>query len=350
MVTLGGDSHKRTHTLVAVDENGRQLAQRTLLATKAGHLEALQWAGRWSERKWALEDCRHVSRRFEADLLAAGELVVRVPSKLTAGARKAARTSGKSDPIDALAVARAALREPDLPVAKLEGAGREVRLLLDHREDLVGERTRIQNRLRWHLHELEPEAVIPARMLSRYHTLAELEGRLRSQHGVVVEIAIELVVRIRELTRCINRLEADIAGRVSGLAPTLMQLTGCGALCAAKVVGEAAGVSRFRSKAAFAMNNGTAPVPASSGNQKRHRLNRGGNRQLNAALHRIAVTQLSRPGPAKDYVARRLANGNTKTEAVRALKRRISDEVYRRLLHDERALLTSPSSKFEAAA
>jgi len=350
MVTLGGDSHKRTHTLVAVDENGRQLAQRTLLATKAGHLEALQWAGRWSERKWALEDCRHVSRRFEADLLAAGELVVRVPSKLTAGARKAARTSGKSDPIDALAVARAALREPELPVAKLEGAGREVRLLLDHREDLVGERTRIQNRLRWHLHEFEPEAVIPARMLSRYHTLTELEGRLRTQHGVVVEIAVELVVRIRELTRRINQLEEDIAGRVSGLAPTLMQLTGCGALCAAKVVGEAAGVSRFRSKAAFAMNNGTAPVPASSGNQKRHRLNRGGNRQLNAALHRIAVTQLSRPGPAKDYVARRLANGNTKTEAVRALKRRISDEVYRRLLHDERALLTSPSSKFEAAA
>ena len=350
MVTLGGDSHKRTHTLVAVDENGRQLAQRTLLATKAGHLEALQWAGRWSERKWALEDCRHVSRRFEADLLAAGELVVRVPSKLTGGARKAARTSGKSDPIDALAVARAALREPDLPVAKLEGAGREVRLLLDHREDLVGERTRIQNRLRWHLHEFEPEAVIPARMLSRYHTLTELEGRLRTQHGVVVEIAVELVVRIRELTRRINQLEEDIAGRVSGLAPTLMQLTGCGALCAAKVVGEAAGVSRFRSKAAFAMNNGTAPVPASSGNQKRHRLNRGGNRQLNAALHRIAVTQLSRPGPAKDYVARRLTNGNTKTEAVRALKRRISDEVYRRLLHDERALLTSPSSKFEAAA
>ena len=335
---------------MAVDQNGRQLAQKTLLATKAGHLEALQWAARWSQRKWALEDCRHVSRRFEADLLAAGELVVRVPSKLTGGARKVARTSGKSDPIDTLAVARAALREPDLPVAKLEGAGREVRLLLDHREDLVGERTRIQNRLRWHLHELEPEAVIPARMLSRYHTLAELEGRLRSQHGVVVEIAIELVVRIRELTRCINRLEADIAGRVSGLAPTLMQLTGCGALCAAKVVGEAAGVSRFRSKAAFAMNNGTAPVPASSGNQMRHRLNRGGNRQLNAAMHRIAVTQLSRPGPAKDYVARRLANGNTKTEAVRALKRRISDEVYRRLLHDERAVLASPSGSVEVAA
>src|SRR5216683_1447107 len=309
MVTLGGDSHKQTHTLVAVDDNGRQLAQKTSPATKTGHLEVLQWARRWPERRWALEDCRHVSRRFEADLLVAGEVVVRVPSKLTGGARKVARTSGKSDPIDALAVARAALREPDLPVAKLEGPGRDVRLLLDHREDLVGERTRIQNRLRWHLHELEPEAAIPARMLSRYHSLAEIEQRLGRHRGVV----------------------AEIAHRVGGLAPTLMNLSGCGALCAAKVVGEAAGVSRFRSRAAFAMNNGTAPVQASSGNQKRHRLNRGGNRQLNVAMHRIAITQLSRPGPAKDYVAKRLAAGNTKTEAIRALKRRISDEVYRRL-------------------
>src|SRR5713101_2912555 len=316
MVTLGGDSHKQTHTLVAVDDNGRQLAQKTSPATKTGHLEVLQWARRWPERRWALEDCRHVSRRFEADLV----------------------------------VARAALREPDLPVAKLEGPGRDVRLLRDHREDLVGERTRIQNRLRWHLHELEPEAAIPARMLSRYHSLTEIEQRLGRHRGVVAEIALELVVRVRELTRRINELEADIEHRVGGLAPTLMSLSGCGALCAAKVVGEAAGVSRFRSRAAFAMNNGTAPVLASSGNQKRHRLNRGGNRQLNVAMHRIAITQLSRPGPAKDYVAKRLAAGNTKTEAIRALKRRISDEVYRRLLQDERASLTNNVSSSVAAA
>ncbi|HAC46775.1 MAG TPA: IS110 family transposase [Chloroflexi bacterium] len=350
MVTLGGDSHKRTHTLVAVDDNGRQLAQRTLLATRAGHLEALQWAGRWPERRWALEDCRHVSRRFEADLLVAGEVVVRVPSKLTGAARKVARTTGKSDPIDALAVARAALREPDLPVAKLDGPGREVRLLLDHREDLVGERTRTQNRLRWHLHELEPEIEIPARTLTRYHTLAEVEQRLNSHHGVVAAIGHELVIRVRELTRRINELEGEIERRVSGLVPTLLQLNGCGALCAAKVVGEAAGVSRFRSRAAFAMHNGTAPVPVSSGNQQRHRLNRGGNRQLNVAMHRIAVTQLKRPGPAQDYMAKRMAAGNTKTEALRALKRRISDEVYRRMLQDERASLGSKVGACEAAA
>ncbi len=350
MVTLGGDSHKRTHTLVAVDENGRELAHKTVRATSVGHLEAMQWAVRWSARTWALEDCRHVSRRFEGDLLAAGELVIRVPSKMTGGERKVARTSGKSDPIDALAVARAALREPSLPVAKLEGAGREVRLLLDHREDLVGERTRIENRLRWHLHELQPEVEIPPRMLSRKRTLVGVEQGLRRHSGVVAEIALELVARIAELTRRINQLELEIKRRVELLTPALLQLHGCGPLCAAKLVGEAAGVSRFRSRAAFAMNNGTAPVQASSGNQKRHRLNRGGNRQLNAAIHRIAVTQLSRGGPARDYVTRRLALGNTKTEAVRALKRRISDEVYRRLLQDERRLESAVSTTTGAAA
>jgi transposase len=350
MVTLGSDSHKRTHTLVVIDENGRQLAQKTLLATSTGHLEALQWASRWPERRWALEDCRQVSRRLEADLVVAGEVVVRVPPKLTVVARKVARTTGKSDPIDALAVARAALREPNLPVARLDGPSREVRLLLDHRDDLVGERTRTQNRLRWHLHELEPEAEIPARMLSRYRTLTDVERRLKGHHGVVAAIALELVSRIRDLTVRINELEDEVERRVSGLAPTLLQLNGCGALCAGKVIGEAAGVSRFRSRAAFAMNNGTAPVPVSSGNQKRHRLNRGGNRQLNLAMHRIAVTQLKRPGPAQDYVAKRMAAGNTKTEALRALKRRISDEVYRRLLHDERALLINDGGTSGAAA
>ena len=350
MVTVGSDSHKRTHTLVAVDENGRQVGQRTVPATTAGHLEALQWSGRWAERRWALEDCRQVSRRFEADLLAAGQAVVRVPPRLTVAVRRVARTSGKSDPIDALAVARVALREPDLPVARLDGPSRELRLLLDHRDDLVGERTRTQNRLRWHLHELDPEMELGARMLSRYHALAAVEVRLKRLEGVVAEIALELVIRIREMTVRIKQLETEIGRRVSCLAPSLLQLNGCGGLCAAKLVGETAGVSRFRSRAAFAMNNGTAPVPVSSGNQLRHRLNRGGNRQLNVALHRIAVTQLKGPGPAKDYVTKRMTAGNTKTEAIRALIRRISDEVYRRHLNDERRLMTAERDASFAAA
>src|SRR5216684_7499129 len=350
MVTLGGDCHKRTHTLVAVDDNGQQVGAKTVSAVPAGHLEALDWARQWPERRWALENCRHLSRGLETDLLLAGELVLQVSPKLMAGARRSARESGKSDPIDALAVARGALRESGLPVARLEGASREVKLLLDHRDDLVGERTRIQNRLRWHLHELEPGFDVPERSLDRKVVLKRVAKVLAVHRGIAAGIAVELLESVRDLTRRINELEADIEHRVGGLAPTLMNLSGCGALCAAKVVGEAAGVSRFRSRAAFAMNNGTAPVQASSGNQKRHRLNRGGNRQLNVAMHRIAITQLSRPGPAKDYVAKRLAAGNTKTEAIRALKRRISDEVYRRLLQDERASLTNNVSSSVAAA
>jgi transposase len=144
MVTFGIDAHKRTHTVVAVDDVGRQLGQLTTTATTtADHLAMLVWAERFDgERRWAVEDCRHLSRRLEADLLRAGERIVRVPPKLMAQARDAARTYGKSDPIDALAVARAALRHADLPVAQLDGEARELRLLVDHREDLVAERTR----------------------------------------------------------------------------------------------------------------------------------------------------------------------------------------------------------------
>jgi transposase len=162
MVTIGIDAHKRTHTVVATDEHGRELAARTVGATSDDHFQLVAWAARFPERRWAVEDCRHLSRRLERDLLAAGEQIVRVPPKLMANARSAARSFGKSDPIDALAVARAAWREPDLPVAKLDGQEREVRLLVDHREDLVGERTRMINRLRWHLHELSPATHQPS--------------------------------------------------------------------------------------------------------------------------------------------------------------------------------------------
>lgn len=335
MITVGIDAHKRTHTLVAIDDIGRKLAERTVAATPEGHLHALQWAARWTERRFAIEDCRHVARRLEANLLAAGEAVVRVPPQLMAGTRRGGRERGKSDPIDALAIARTLLREPDLPIAQLDGPAREVRLLVDHREDLVLERTRIQNRLRWHLHELFPGLEIRPRSLRHMRVLDGLEHRLAGLDGTVVSIARELVMRTRELTVRANELEREIERRVRQLAPTLMRLAGCGALSAAKLVGEVAGILRFRSKAAFARWNGSAPIPVWSGNDTRHRLNRGGNRQANAALHRIAITQWRTRGPGREYVDRRMAGGDTKTEALRLLRRRVSDEVFRRLLADE---------------
>jgi transposase len=335
MVIIGADLHKRTHTLVSADAVGRKAASCTVKATAAGHAEALRWARQWPERTWALEDCRQVSRRFEADLLRAGERVVRVAPKLTAGARRSARTRGKSDPIDALAAARAALREPTLPVAQLDGPARDIRLLLDHRDDLVAERTRIQNRLRWHLHELEPGREPGLRTLARMRVLDALEAQLAGSATLVARIARELVARCRELTVRINELERELAALTTVAAPVLLQLSGCGVLSAAKIIGETAGIARFRSRSAFAMHTGTAPIPVWSGNSDRHRLNRSGNRQLNSALHRIAITQLRVGGRGREYYERRLAANDTKTAAIRALRRRLSDEVFRRLRIDE---------------
>lgn len=348
MVVIGTDSHKRTHTVVAVDGNGRKLAEKTVATTPDGHLELVRWARRWRERTWALEDCRHLTRRLEADLLRAGEHVLRVPPKLMAGARQSAREPGKSDPIDAISVARAALREPNLPTARLEGSERELRLLVDHRVDLITDRTGHQARLRWFLVELgisEP----PPRTLGRAAVLAGLEAELANRPELSARISRDLVVRIRELTLAIDALEREIQTRIGVLAPTLLSLAGCGPLSAAKLVGETGGIDRFRSRAAFAAHNGTAPVPVWSGNIVRHRLNRGGNRQLNLALHRIAVTQLRMIGPGRDYVAHRMAAGDTKTEAIRALRRRISDEVFRRMTIDQ-ATLAARDEAARAAA
>lgn len=337
MVTIGVDAHKATHTLVAVDEVGRKLAEKTVAATSDGHLEALTWAAQWDERRFALEDCRHLTRRLEGDLLRAGEAVLRVTPRLMAGARRSAREQGKSDPIDTLSVARAAVREPDLPVARLDGEQRRLRLLVDHRDDLVAERTRIQCRLRWHLHELLPELRVPPKALRRLCWHDELQARLEALEGTVAAIARELVDRSRELTLRANELEREIAGLVRTLAPGLLAIPGCGVLSAAKIVGETAGANRFRSKAAFARWNGSAPIPVWSSNTVRHRLSRGGNRQVNAALHRIAVTQWRGVGTGRAYIERRMVAGATKTEAIRALRRRLSDVVFRVLLADERA-------------
>jgi transposase len=253
MVTPGIDAPKRPHTVVAVDESSRELGQKTTTATTSDdHPEMLRWASRLgAERSWAVADCRHPSRRLEVDPLGAGQRIVRVPPTLMPHRRDSARTYGKSDPIDALAVARAALRHPDLAAAQLDGPARELRLLVDHREHLGAERT-------------------PC--IARTERLGPLEGTV--------------------------------------------------------------------SKDSFARHNGIASQPVWSGNRERHRLSRTGNRQINTAIHRIAITQM-RCHDAKAYLDRRLTEGNTKIEAVRALKRRFSDVVCRALFADAETASTT---------
>ena len=162
-----------------------------------------------------MEDCRHLSRRLEREMLAAGERIVRVPPKLMAHARDGARTYGKSDPIDALAVARAALREPDLPTASLDPASRKIRLLVDHRENLVAERTRCINRLRWHLHEIDPGFDPPPRALTTRKHLDAAARRVAVPRTIVARIAAELIARIRDLNTAIAEISAELDTRTA---------------------------------------------------------------------------------------------------------------------------------------
>lgn len=337
MVVVGADVHKRTHTFVAVDDAGRKLAEKTVQAITVGHAEAVMWAREQfgGDVIWAIEDCRHLSARLERDLLALGQKVVRVPPKLMAQSRASARTRGKSDPIDALAVARGFLREPDLPVASHDEVSRELKLLVDRREVLVAARTATINRLLWRVHELDPERAPKARSLDLAKHRGLLGDWLDTQTGIVAELARDELADITRLTETINALAKRIGERVRKVAPVLLAMPGCGELTAAKLVGEAAGVTRFKSEAAFARHAGVAPVPVWSGNTRgRVRMTRSGNRQLNAALHRIAVTQIRLDGLGQAYYRHRLAQGDSTTEALRCLKRRLARVVFGHLHTD----------------
>lgn len=351
MVVVGADVHKQTHTFVAVDEVGRQVGQLTVKATSEGHAKAWVWATRefGAELVWAIEDCRHLSARLERDLLTAGQRVVRVPPKMMAEQRRIARTRGKSDPIDALAVARAFLREPGLPVASHDELSRELKLLVDYRESLVGTRTRIINSLLWRVHELDPERAPAPRSLDRLVTQHALRQWLVGLEGVVAELALAELDDVVALTARVNTLERRIAAAVAVAAPSLMALPGCGALTAAKLVGESAGITRFATEAKFARHAGIAPIPVWSGRtQGRVRLTRSGNRQLNAALHRIAVTQIRLTDSlGKTYYDKKKAEGMSSPEALRCLKRRLARVVYNTLTTDHQ---TAARTCLQAAA
>jgi transposase len=332
VIVVGIDPHKQTHTAVAVDAaTGRVLAELTVKARTPGFERLVEWARELDpERTFAVEDGRHVSGHLERHLIGRGERSVRVPPRMMGEARRTDRVAGKSDPVDAAAVARAALRHPDLPVATLAGIEREIGLLVAHRESLVNERTDKICKLRWLLHDLDPELAPALRTLDRLKTLDRLAGTLESlEHSVQVEICLDLVRRCREVTVRANELERRIGSLVKTHAAALLEIPGCAALTAAKIVAEAARVGRFPTEGHFARYAGTAPIPASSGARHRQRFNRRGNRQLNAAIHRIAVTQLRIHEPAREYVVKKRAEGKTKREALRGLKRHITRTVFK---------------------
>jgi len=342
MIVLGADMHKSSHPIAAVSAmSGELLGDKTIQLGDRGFAAALDWArGLGAERVWALEDCRHVSGSFERFLVVSGERVVRFATRLMAGERRGGREPGKSDQIDALAVARAALRDgvERLPVAELAGVELDIRLLVDHRERLVRMRVALYNDLLWHLHDLWPEQTFPGCALLSKKWTTRIARRLgRAEQTARVRIARDEIGHLRELTHTINGLEAEIAELVAQVAPQLLAEPGFGPLTAGKLIGEIAGVTRFSSDAKLARAGGIAPIPVSSGKTNRHRLDRGGNRQINTAIHRVAVTRARCHPETKAYIQRKRAEGKTSTEALRCLKRHLARRIWHLLQPDATA-------------
>lgn len=338
MIVIGADIHKSTHALAAVSGDGGLVAgELEIRADESGHRAALRWARELGqERVWAIEDCRHLSRRFEQALIAAGERVVRVAPKMMGQARRGEREPGKSDQIDARAVARAVVRDgiERFPAAFLDERALEIRLLADHRADLVVERTRQINRLRWHLVDLCPdlEAKIPARQLNSGTMLDRIARRLRrEERSARHRVALELVASIRCVSRQADGLERELRALILTYRPTLLAEQGLGVLTAATLIGRTAGAERFPTDAHFARQAGVAPIPVSSGRKDRHRLHRGGDRQLNRALHVIAITRARIDPQTRAYLERKRAEGKTNRDALRCLKRHLARHVHRLL-------------------
>lgn len=345
MLVVGVDLHKHSHTCAVVNGvTGESRGYKTIDAVGEGFAQALNWVKEHGDVVWVLEDCRHVSAGFEAFLLQHDQRVLRVAPHLTAQGRKSSRQRGKSDQIDALMVARVALREGlnHLPKAVICKRSLEIKALVDHRENIVCHRTRQQNRLRDHLHRLWPEFKLPAGCLDRKKWLTQINNKLAlTNSNVFIEIAKQLTTSIQEATQTIRDLNQRIETLVDQHAPRLLNEPGCGPITAARIIAETGQINRFKTDAQLARLAATAPIPASSGNKTRNRLDRGGNRKLNNAIYRIAITKIRIDQETKNFITRQTTTGKTKKEAIRTLKRYITRRIYK--------LLTTPTKTPQTA-
>ncbi|MGN6869480.1 MAG: IS110 family transposase [Solirubrobacteraceae bacterium] len=335
MIVIGVDAHKRTHTLVVLEAvTGVDRGQTTIQATDDGVLNGLRFAvGLDGDRVWAVEVCRHVTSRLERALLGAGERVIRVSPALPGESRKASRTPGKSDPIDARALALAAIREgvENLPVAFLDEQAHEIRVLCDYRDQLMHERNRLINRLRWHLVRIAPkiEAQLGPAALKGPRIRARLARQLGQLHASPeLRVAKAQLRRINAIEKEQHELFSELTELITKHAPQLLEQRSIGTVTAAVIIGRTAGAKRFRSEACFARHAGTAPIPASSGKTIRYRLHRGGDRQLNRAIHIIALGRVAWDADTRAYIQRKQSEGKTKLEAIRCLKRHIARQIY----------------------
>jgi transposase len=339
-VTIGVDPHKSSHTAAVLDSHQQVLAHLRVPASRAGYRALRRWAARWADRRWAIENATGLGRTLAQWLLGDDEVVVDVPPKLAARVRLLSTGHGrKTDPADAVSTALAACGPVPLQVATLEAHATTLRLLSDRRDDLVARRTQVINRLHSLLALLAP-GLTPPHLSAEQATV--VLRRVRTTDGPAQTrrlLARELIREVRQLDAAITASEKQIAAAVKESHTTLTELFGIGAILAAKVLGRVGDVHRFPSAAHFASYCGVAPIEASSGDVVRHRLSRAGDRQLNYALHVMATCQARGHPAGRSYYLRKRAEGHSETEALRCLKRRLADVVYRQLLRDAHSQL-----------
>jgi transposase len=339
MVTVGIDPHKQTHTAVIIDDDGRRLGKAlTVPDDPASVGKLLAWAAEHTAGQdvvWAIEDGRGLAKRLASALVAAGAWVVWVPVRLMVAERHHTGPRGKSDPLDALAVAKAAAN-PDnaayLAVHRVDEPGAELAPLVDQRDDLVAERTRLINQVRWQLHELAP-GLEPA-SLTTLKAPRELAERLRTLgESTLRRVLLANCGRLEQLTTDINELTRELTEHTRRVCPNLLAVPGVGPVVAATILAELGNPARIRNGAALARMAGTAPIPVWSSDTERHRLDRGGNRRLNRAIHAIARTQARSHPPAQALIAKHV-DRKGKRGALRVLKRHLTDTVLNKLRDD----------------
>jgi transposase len=339
-VLIGIDPHKATNAVAAVNERGELVEHANFAANRAGLRALKRWAKRFPERRWAVEGASGLGHSVAQHLVTCAEKVVDVPAKLSARIRVlSVGNERKNDRLDAFYVALAAWRGERVREVKEEEHSAVLKMLSERREDLVEERTRALNRLHRLLRDLVPGGA-PNKLSANQAAQALRRVRPRSApERTRRRLASELVRDVRRLDRLVYELESRIREAIEASGTSLTEIFGVGPLLAAKIIGRVGTTARFPSRGHFASYTGTAPIEASSGDVVRHRLSRVGDRQLNAALHIIAICQVRHGAEGRDYYQRKLDQGKTRREALRCLKRRLSDAVFKRLSADSASTL-----------
>jgi transposase len=343
-IGIGIDAHKDELAVAAVDRMGRVLAQGVFGNECGGHTALVQWVVRQgAARCVGIEGAGNYAWQLTQALRTAGEDVREVPGRLTRRERRHQRRPGKSDPTDAVAIARVVVRGEPLPPAATPGPARDLKVLVGYRDALGAERTRVANQLHADLRAMCPGYGRTIAHLSGRRALELARRLLADCPGVQADVARWRLTRLRALDRELVQLQRRLGQLLTGLGRALPAVRGVGPIVAARVRGEVGDVRRFVSEPAFAMACGIAPIPASSGQTSRHRLNRGGNRRLNSAVHTVALVQARVDPRAKAYLARKRAEGKSWREALRCLKRQLAKIIYRALILDaaETTVLTT---------